>query len=137
MELESNMYVRTEYGKIYKVLSVEEPKYNIGGAGFIYYGYLSDGNGKIDFTFYKNNKMAIYGEKEEVKASHNIIELIEAGDYVNGWLVEEINHNRIFSSQYWYCGLCNDFERKEFAEKDIKSIVTKEQFESMSYKVDN
>lgn len=65
------------------------------------------------------------------KSSPNIIDLIEVGDYVNGLFI---------------CNICTDFEGKKrlktddefyeyFYEKDIKSILTKEQFESMEYKV--
>lgn len=62
-----------------------------------------------------------------IKASHNIIDLIEVGDYVNGELVEYIEvdsyKDYVINSGYW----CK--------QKDIKSIVTKEQFESISYEV--
>lgn len=64
--------------------------------------------------------------KNVLKASHNIIDLIEVGDYVNGYKVFEIDRIKRFV-------VCGVF--KEFEEKEIKSIVTKEQYESMSYKV--
>lgn len=61
---------------------------------------------------------------EIVKSSPNIIDLIEVGDYVNGRIVEWIGDNFVA------------FGKLDYAyEKDIKSIVTKEQFESMEYKV--
>jgi hypothetical protein len=65
------------------------------------------------------------------KSSPNIIDLIEVGDYVNGKLVEDIFDKTNYadksiklkgSGDYWY-------------NEHIKSIVTKEQFESMEYKV--
>lgn len=59
-----------------------------------------------------------------IKSSPNIIDLIEVGDYVNGRIVEWIGDKFVA------------FGRLDYAyEKDIKSIVTKEQFESMEYKV--
>ena len=71
-----------------------------------------------------------------LKASHNIIDLIEVGDYVNG--------NKIIKISTDHCGrniliYGYDFGDRQVAitiyEDEIKSIVTKEQFESMSYKV--
>lgn len=61
---------------------------------------------------------------EVLKASHNIIDLIEVGDYVNGYEVTSKDQFLGFGNHDWY--MIND---------EIKSIVTKEQFESMSYKV--
>ena len=67
--------------------------------------------------------------EEIVKVSHNLIDLIEVGDYVNGGQVREKTKDyiRISGGNFIFEYLEN--------EKDIKSIVTKEQFESMSYKV--
>lgn len=62
--------------------------------------------------------------------SHNIIDLIEVGDYVNGYLVEDVGNtflNIATGSNY--------FQKPTIFENDIKSIVTKEQFESMEYKI--
>lgn len=53
-----------------------------------------------------------------IKVSDNLIDLIEVGDYVNGEYVD------LFSLDYY----------KNYSER-IKSIVTKEQFESMKYEV--
>ena len=84
--------------------------------------------------------------------SKNIIDLIEVGDYVNGHLIDYIleeNENRkerILRSNRPYRE--NNTEYKDLIEKgshfnmvlhiraeDIKSIVTKEMFESVEYKV--
>lgn len=78
---------------------------------------------KKDFT---QEEMAQY-----YKHSDNIIDLIEVGDYVNGREIINIDcyeyENELF------------FDTNEtinsFVNKDIKSIVTKEQFESISYKL--
>lgn len=63
-------------------------------------------------------------QKSGYKTSDNIIDLIEVGDYVNGFPVIH-KENDILK-----CGLL-----VQFKENEIKSIVTKEQFESISYKV--
>lgn len=65
---------------------------------------------------------------EIVKSSPNIIDLIEFGDYVNGGQVREIKKDyiRISGGEYNW----------QFLEKEeIKSIVTKEQFSCMEYKI--
>lgn len=62
------------------------------------------------------------------KASYNIIDLIEVGDYVNGYKVDFVQDGYVvFNHNHPY--------QLNIYPKDIKSIITKEQFESMSYKV--
>jgi hypothetical protein len=62
-----------------------------------------------------------------LKSSPNIIDLIEVGDYVNGEIVIEINKeaNCIAVTEEGYWEHINE----------VKTIVTKEQFESMEYKI--
>lgn len=69
-----------------------------------------------------------------LKASYNIIDLIEVGDYVNGVEVigKEFNN---FNEEYLQCGV-GDYVICTYEIKDIKSIVTKEQMESMAYEVE-
>lgn len=87
---------------------------------------------------YDENKVAIHTHNEGdieitpvidkntiIKASYNIIDLIEVGDYVNGFPVIH-KENDILK-----CGLL-----VQFKENEIKSIVTKEQFESMKYSLE-
>ena len=65
--------------------------------------------------------------------SENIIHLLEVGDYVNGVEVigfEKDNDNK----EYLQCGV-GDYVVCTYDEEDIKSIVTKEKFESMEYKL--
>lgn len=79
-----------------------------------------------------NNKP--YTVNDIKKASNNIIDLIEVGDYVNGYKITEIVNGvtKCLKTEYRlnlnYVYFC-------FYEKDIKSILTKEQYENMSYKV--
>lgn len=59
-----------------------------------------------------------------IKHSFNIIDLIEVGDYVNGeYVTDTWNGNRI------------ETHRSNFHEDNIKSIVTKQAFESIKYEV--
>ena len=66
-----------------------------------------------------------------IKSSKNIIDLIEVGDYVNGKKV--INK---WEEPDWY-GYFIKLEGEETVPtiRKIKNIVTKEQFESMEYKI--
>ena len=62
-----------------------------------------------------------------VKHSSNLIDLIEVGDYVNGKYVDKIGQYKDGKSIIALIGIID--------EADIKKVVTKEQFESISYKV--
>ena len=106
------------------------------------YVRTNEGIGTVQRIYNNKNGCTVRFKKGHVKkwvtifkASNNIIDLIEEGDYVNGWLVEEIRNDRVISSQYEFCDICNDFERKEILKEDIKSTVTKEQFSSMKYRL--
>lgn len=69
-----------------------------------------------------------------VKHSKNIIDLIEVGDYVNEHrvyeVVRDVNSYVILENVGYYVDTSETID-----EKDIKSIVTKEQFEQMEYRV--
>ena len=80
-----------------------------------------------DDIFYVFDKM-ISTDKDinrYVNISPNIIDLIEVGDYVNGYKVSNIFDEYITTED----------DQITIDKEDIKSIVTKEQFESMKYKV--
>ncbi len=73
----------------------------------------------------KDGSNGIFANIEDIiKSSSNIIDLIQLGDYVNGYLVYEIEEN--WEIVGYRCFIYAN---------DIKSIVTKEQFESMEYKI--
>ena len=116
MKLEVGMYVRTPYG-IDKIKDI-----------------VLNGNLYEDSGLYLEKGIKLVCGKEEMKnlkASYNIIDLIEAGDYVNGDRIDEIENGELrFHWDYGYSEYISYYENE-----DIKSIVTKEQFESMSYKV--
>lgn len=59
-----------------------------------------------------------------IKSSPNIIDLIEVGDYVNGFYVINKPFNQRIHTEF-----------DDFFEEDIKSIVTHEQFSQMEYKM--
>ena len=103
MELRVNDYVRTNKGTIDKLTKENIMTYEVALMGF--------------------------GEKP-IKSSPNIIDLIEVGDYVNGYLVIEKDIN----NELRYIDL-KDRNMKYVKYLDIKSIVTKEQFKNIEYEV--
>ena len=125
-KLEPNMYVRTKNGNIRKIVEltntkfIDEPDYYVD---------------KVLIDIEQNEREdTIYMEKwlfneDIVKASYNIIDILEKGDYVNGHRVEEIDfeNEEIFTDSEYYCGIV------EFC--NIKSVITHEQMEQMAYKV--
>ena len=123
MKLEVGMYVRIEKG-IYKI------------------NYFINNNYTQKFTYIDNKGISNILENDEIiKASHNIIDLIQAGDYVNGLRVEKSKYGKLYTS-YTYMGGDIGLQQetyttflKDYEEDDIYSIITREQFESMSYKV--
>ena len=84
-------------------------------------------------NYYNSNKE--YITNEITKHSPNLIDLIEVGDYVNGERVlcfkDKYNCDYDIGTEY-----SDDFgEYFGIDKEDIKSIVTKEQFNSVMYKV--
>ena len=112
MDLKLNMYVRTEHG-IYKIN-----------------GYINN-NYTQKFTYIDNLGVSDFLDKNQViKASRNIIDLIEVGDIITtNNLCGEVTHiegDKIYTTCY-DGEYCYDYQ--------IQSILTKEQFESMKYEV--
>ena len=96
------------------------------------------GIGKI-IDFQRNNNVNIRYKNDielvsigNVIASFNIIDILECGDYVNGYKVlGKSNYVRkLLELDKW---LNNCY--KNISDEDIKSIVTKEQFSSMEYRL--
>ena len=110
MELEVGMYVRTNTGEIGK--------------------YYINNNG-INMLQTRNNKIYVLWKiLETYKYSHNIIDLIKVGDLVklkNG-IVAEVS--AVYDDKLLFDGLdCFWYE------DEIKSVITKEQFQSLEFKV--
>ncbi|MBR1653652.1 MAG: hypothetical protein IJ690_01980 [Clostridia bacterium] len=99
--------------------------YGIGKITKLDSGYSNSGE-LIDIQF-KHSKHSV--PKKDTVSSPNIIDLIVVGDFVNGKEIEQIINNELYFET-------SDMASKiSFKENDIKSIVTKEQFESMEYKI--
>ena len=111
MELKEGMYVRTKDGLIDKVI-------------IDYKGCCNSTTCNCKHVSCEHN---YYDEEDIVKTSDNPIDLIEEGDYVNGYRVTYVYPNliKVDSTDIW-----------EIHPHDIKSIITKEQFNSVKYEVE-
>lgn len=116
LDLRENMYVRTKDGIIAKVDYIDNDTIFFDKELYRTYG------DSIDFLE-KDNLERI------VKASYNIIDILEKGDYVNGVEVINIDDEWITMSDMQVPIL------KSIANGMIKSVITHEQMEQMEYKV--
>ena len=110
--LKENEYIRTDLGNILKYTGKEKEF--------------------IDKHLSISNKKDIEFLGTIVKHSKNIIDLIEVGDYVNGTEIDllEKSENRVWSTSTY------GDEDIVFYENEIKTILTKEQFEQNCYTVE-
>ena len=112
MKLEVGQFARLKSGYICKIININdfrEPNMKYG----VEANYLKD--------------VMFIGDDDVVKASYNIIDILEVGDYVNGIKVLSLIDNQIPKLLITDYGCISNDE--------IKSIVTKEQMEQMAYKV--
>ena len=124
MKIKVGEYIRDKYGEIHIVYKVEKDivycdKPKMENPPFDTYGCR-----------YYDNRADI------LKHSFNIIDLIEEGDYVNGRLVLQVDYKNKnvcllipFTDTQANTNIC------WYGNEDIKSVVTKEQFESIKYEV--
>lgn len=86
---------------------------------------------KDDFYIHTDHSGEVIYKTMIVKSSPNIIDLIEVGDYVNGHKVIDIAQA---PKKVLYL---NDISQKGalLPRENIKSVLTKEQFENMEYEV--
>lgn len=123
-----NEYVRTKDGRIAQIKSID---YEAGIYRFDRIIYINDFGMKEDVLY--NNEMF---KKLIVKHSKQLIDLVEVGDYVNGYRVINVINAKPCPS-----GKCVDIDSSMNSsectlwEEDIKTILTKEQFEANCYKV--
>ena len=115
LELRENIYVRTKDGIIAKV------------------DYIDDNTIFFDKDLYRTYGDSIdFLEKDNleriVKASYNIIDILEEDDYANEEVITKIKEDK---DGKYLVTIYNDVIRN----KDIKSVITHEQIEQMAYKV--
>ena len=116
-------YIRTYDGIIGKILEDEDIAEN---GVYIDTTFLDDYADETNFVKYKDIK----------SHSFNLIDLIEEGDYVNGneIALEAPNPDPLCDPIYGYFDRYGELVGI-IENEDIKSIVTKEQFERMKYEV--
>src|SRR5574344_994950 len=129
MKLEVGMYVRTknrtlQRPQIARIIKMSKDS-----------GYKNQYYIELDKNLIPSYEYHIY-EEDISKASFSLIDLIEVGDYVNGYKVSYKGNDYKPFVQCDYSVQEGTTNHYRFYEEAIYSIVTKEQFESMSYKVE-
>ena len=105
--------------------------------------YIRTKNGKIDKVINDNYYISEYIECEKgivdkeniVKHSFNIIDLIEIGDFVNGMKVNDISNIQGLNKTIQKCLLVNIEDGYDIINEEIKTVLTKEQYERDCYKI--
>ena len=112
MKLEVNQYVRVKgyIGKIININDFREPDMEIA----------------IEIPCF--NDLVFVNRNDIAKASYNIIDVIEAGDIVNGKYV-------VSSVGKGYINFAEEVEMMEYEIPEVESVLTKEQFENNCYRV--
>lgn len=112
-------------------------RHNYYGIGKITNSYESEGKTwfNVKFNCYEDdeNHCGICEQSIGFKASHDIIDLIEVGDYVNGCIVCEIGEAK--SGKYVEVNDNDKGWRSLYFNNQIYSILTHEQFEREVYKI--
>lgn len=128
-EIEIGEYGRTNKGVIFIFVWLT----NEGGEKYTHKVLLGDGK-----CF--NNKLYYFDEGEEiVKHSRNILNILEAKDYVNGMQIDEFDDeegNSFLGIPIYDDSLMDCIEEvRPLSTIEIKSILTKEQYEQNCYKL--
>lgn len=124
MKLEVGQFVRTKDGTIGKIIAIDLAKPRQEK----YPNHPSKRwwRDKILISCYKG----WITTQNIIKASYNIIDILEKGDYVNGHEVK----SKQSGVKRIDIGECENYVW--LYEKDIKSVITHEQMEQMEYKVE-
>lgn len=128
MELKEGMYIRTKYNDFCNMVAIRKIDEIDDDGSFWIDDYI------IDTCGYSQDKL----HEEDVEfAREDIVNVIKPGDYVNGYLVTAVSKDaygetivfvgqRLIEEAGYY---------RSYYSKDIKTIVTKEQFALMEYEV--
>lgn len=129
MELKEGMYVRTKYNDFCNMVAIRKIDEIDDDGSFWIDDYIIDTFGD------EQDKL----HEEDIEfTSEDIVNVIKPGDYVNGYLVTTVSKDaygetivfvgqRLIEEAGYY---------RSYYSKDIKTIVTKEQFENMAYKIE-
>ena len=115
MKLEVGMYVRLDRKQGIRRINECNEDYNT----FLLDEDICDEWGDENLRLY---------EEDILKASHDIIDVIKAGDFLDKHCITEIKDDTCYTNDGF-------FIHKDDIEDLVSRIVTKEQFEEMSYKL--
>ena len=130
-EIKVGEYVRTIQGYIAKITYIDDEFIHADNTIYCYYE-----ESPLMFIEEKMLDGTIFRASDYIlKHSLNIIDLIEVGDYVNGEKVEKIAEPSLANCQIKliYCNENEGLYKLILNNNDIKSVVTKEQFKSIEY----
>lgn len=115
-KIEVGEYVRTDYGEIHKVVHVVE----------------DDG----DWNYYRyENTMGDF-QMSIVKHSKNLIDLIECGDFINGYKVISVDYDVMNdTTECIELDLNSNYQYNFISIRQIQTILTKESYMANCYKV--
>ena len=125
MEIEVGKYIRTKTGRITKIKTINNVRYTSWG---------TKGKPQLKGTY----RFLINGryELEDIKkCEEDLIYLIEECDYVNGKRVIYVASIENKDDEEELCVFVEETQDCIEA-KDIKSIVTKEQFKNIEYRLE-
>lgn len=112
-------YVRLNTGEIVKVTGIKENKLNKKA---IYFGIYEQ-------DWFDSMAVENFSDKP--------IDLIEVGDYVNGYRVVSVDYDVIDDkTECIELDLNNNYQYNFISARQIKTIITKEQMASIEYKVE-
>ena len=127
MKLEIGKFIRTPYG-IRKIVNItKDDGYGKPKVRVIELDRHLNTPYKFDYIFYTDENVI-----KKCKTSYNIIDILEVGDYVNGYPIYEIVE---YEDDTRAIVTANDNKSIIWKKQDIKSIVTKQQFENMEYRI--
>ena len=122
MELKEGMYVRINND--FRIICLGIGKIKKINEDSIY----------VETKDYFNGIPISYNKNQIEKASYNLIDLIEVGDYVNNELIIDKFYD--YANKEWNLVTSSTkYLKYDKYRNDIKDIVTKEQFNSMKYEV--
>lgn len=126
MEIAIGEYVRTKRGNICKVIYIGESS-----------SYITRSGRKVSYKeryYLDGNRISI--TSPYIKShSPNLIDLIEVGDFVNGEKVIQISDSLIFVDKKYYDERTCEERHCIYKNNEIKTILTKEQYEAGCYVV--
>ena len=127
MKLEIGKFIRTSYG-IRKIVNItKDDGYGKPKVRVIELDRHLNTPYKFDYIFYTDENVI-----KKCKTSYNIIDILEVGDYVNGYTIYEIVE---YEDDTRAIVIADDNKSIMWKKQDIKSIVTKEQFKNMEYRI--